>query len=271
MVFFIEEDIMDESLTIKVTYTTLVNLPFGGLVRRVELMNASDEKKHIEIIDGMPALLPYGVENSAYKEMSNLMRSWMEVCQTDKKIPYYKFRSSSKDESVVRAINEGYFYINESINDDTVHTIYDPALIFEYRTDLQEPVGFMDTNYLELIQKKQVYANKVPSAFQLKKINLQPNKTVCMDSIFGYCQSYEEIEHFGKTTELREFVTSQLEASKKEINQLSNCVEMTTGNRIFDHYMQQSYLDNMMRGGKPLIFPGKDKKTGLPYFFKKAW
>lgn len=85
MVFFIEEDIMDESLTIKVTYTTLVNLPFGGLVRRVELMNASDEKKHIEIIDGMPALLPYGVENSAYKEMSNLMRSWMEVCQTDKK------------------------------------------------------------------------------------------------------------------------------------------------------------------------------------------
>lgn len=37
-----------------------------------------------------------------------------------------------------------------------------------------------------------------------------------MDSIFGYCQSYEEIEHFGKTTELREFVTSQLEASKKK-------------------------------------------------------
>lgn len=45
---------------------------------------------------------------------------------------------------------------------------------------------------------------------------------------------------------------------------------MTTGNRIFDHYMQQSYLDNMMRGGKPLIFPGKDKKNRFTIFFQES-
>ena len=141
--FFVEETNANEGLTIHVRYSTLANVPFGGLVRQTIISNDSDETKELDIIDGMPALLPFGIENATYKAMSNLMQSWMEVSHKDSKVPFYKLRSSTADASVVSEIKSGYFYISESIMDDSVLNIFDPKLVFDYQMDLREATGFL--------------------------------------------------------------------------------------------------------------------------------
>ena len=254
--FVIEDFNKENGIHVKVTYSTLSNVPFGGLIRSLELTNTTDVVKNFELIDGMPALLPYGVEHDAYKQTSNLMRSWMEVGHTDSKIPYYKLRSSTKDEAVVSLSDDGYFFMNESMNDDNVRAIYDPGLVFDYQSDLSVPVGFIQNDFEDLMDKDQVFANKVPSAFQLAKISLKPGQVKTINSVYGYVSDYKKIEEFTKTLHLSDFVEGQIEMTKKEVNTISGDIHTETGIKAFDQYMEQTYLDNILRGGKPLIFEG---------------
>lgn len=256
--FIIEDFNKDNGIHVKVTYSTLSNVAFGGLIRTLELTNVTEDDKDIELIDGMPALLPYGIEHDAYKQMSNLMRSWMEVSHTDTKIPYYKLRSSTKDEAVVSLSDDGYFFMNEGLNDDQVRPIYDPSLVFGYQTDLSVPVGFIQSDYDELMNKDQVFANKVPSAFQLAKMKLKAGEVKTINSIYGYVSDYDKIEDFSKTLNLSEFVASQIEMTKNEVNTLCQDIHTETGIKAFDQYIEQTYLDNILRGGKPLIFEGPE-------------
>lgn len=83
--FFVEDVNTTEGIKTHVRYTTLSNVAFGGLLRQTIITNESSETKELQVIDGMPALLPYGVANDNYKAMSNLLQSWMEVSGRDGK------------------------------------------------------------------------------------------------------------------------------------------------------------------------------------------
>lgn len=55
-----ENDVL--GVNAKVDYFTLPGEKIGALVRRVELTNTTGEYAKIEVLDGMPALIPYGLE-----------------------------------------------------------------------------------------------------------------------------------------------------------------------------------------------------------------
>ena len=57
----IEETNESLGMNAKVTYFTLPGEKIGALVRKVELTNTTGEHAKIEVLDGMPALIPYGV------------------------------------------------------------------------------------------------------------------------------------------------------------------------------------------------------------------
>lgn len=252
----IEEVNESLGLKVEVNYTTLSHVPFGGLVRKTVVTNLKNEHQDIEVIDGMPALLPYGVTNESYKEMSNLVRSWMEVSHTDTKIPFYKLRASTKDEAVVSEVNSGYFFMNESLNDTSVVTVYDPSLIFEQRVDLQYPEGFSQRGIKEMGAASQVYANKVPCAFQVHNLTLAPKSDKVINSVYGFAYDYESLALFADKLSLKNFVDKQFEATGSEVEAISNEVATKTGIKALDAYITQNYLDNVLRGGKPIIFEG---------------
>ncbi len=267
--FFVEEINENEGLTVHVRYTTLANMPFGGLVRQTTITNNTDQLKVLEVIDGMPALLPYGVENQAYKAMGNLMQSWMEVSKKEEKIPFYKLRSSTKDESVVSTIESGYFYMSEAVMDDSVLNIYDPIMVFEYQLDFREPVGFMNHTKEELMAKEQVFANKVPSAFQLVSKEIEAGKSITINSVIGYAIDYESVEDCSENISLNEFVNQQFADNKKEIEVICKDIETHSGLPVFDEYIKQSYLDNVLRGGRPYLFESENGHHVYHVFSRK--
>ncbi len=77
--FKIEEINKTLGLKYTVSYFVVPNENFGALGRLVEIENISGKELNFELLDGQSTLLPVGVTNSVYKEMSNLMRSWMDV------------------------------------------------------------------------------------------------------------------------------------------------------------------------------------------------
>ncbi len=256
--FFVEEDVAAWQIKIRVTYTTLAKTYIGGLIRRVEIINYGKKTRTFEVVDGMPMLLPYGTTNAAFKEMSNLVRSWMEVHHTKTKIPFYRLRASTEDEAEVSAIEQGYFFMNESVNDSSVVTIYDPKILFGYRTDLRDPIAFRQKDLVTLQREEQVSANKVPCAFQGKCVTLEPGQTSVLNSIYGYGDSYELISSFGDNMQLNQFVDNQFDVAETLVDDICSVIDTKTGSIPFDAYMKQAYLDNVLRGGKPIVFEGKD-------------
>lgn len=73
-------------IQINVVYFTLPGEALGGLVRRVSIRNISKIAKKIEYLDGMPAILPYGVSLSSMKEMGQTMKAWMMVEDVETRI-----------------------------------------------------------------------------------------------------------------------------------------------------------------------------------------
>ncbi len=267
--FYIEEELKDEGLKIRVMYGSLMDLPFGGLIRRVTIQNTGLKKQKLEVLDGMPALLPSGVENQAFKSMSNLMQSWMDVEEKGSSLPFYKLRSSTKDEAKVDILDSGYFYINESVQNPDVLTIYDPQLIFRYRTDLQVPIGFIQQSLKELLDYSQVSANQVPCAFQLNSMNILPGESQVIDSIIGYSDNYNKILSYSKEIQLTSFVDEQFTKLRKYVHDICKHVETKTAHQLFDQYIEQCFLDNILRGGYPLILKSNTGSHVFHVFSRK--
>ena len=92
------------------TYFTLPQENFSALMRKVEVENISDEEISLEIVDGLPAIIPFGIDDAAYKAVGNTLKSWMDVFNLDNHIPYYRVRSSTKDTAQVEEVTKGHFY-----------------------------------------------------------------------------------------------------------------------------------------------------------------
>ena len=60
-------------------YFTIPGENYAGLARSVTIKNTGNKPMRLEILDGMPALIPYGVNNFFLKEMGRTIEAWMEV------------------------------------------------------------------------------------------------------------------------------------------------------------------------------------------------
>ena len=72
--FKIIENNTKYGIEVTVNYYVLPNESIGALVRQVSVKNTGDKVKNIEIVDGLPKIITYGIANGEFKEMSNLFK-----------------------------------------------------------------------------------------------------------------------------------------------------------------------------------------------------
>ncbi len=86
-----------------VIYFTLPEEKLAGLVRQVKITNLAEKPVEFEILDGLPAIIPYGVSNQDLKEYNRTIEAWMEVYNQEKGIPIFRLRSTPKDVAEIEA------------------------------------------------------------------------------------------------------------------------------------------------------------------------
>jgi len=109
--FEIVETDPDPSLRVSVLYFVLPGESFPGLVRQVTLENTGDRALDLELLDGLPQIVPYGATNALLKDMSRTLEAWMEVTNIAQGIPYYRLRTMAGDETEVEELTGGFFYV----------------------------------------------------------------------------------------------------------------------------------------------------------------
>lgn len=254
--------IMEESHGIRITvrYFVLPHENIGALVRHVTVENLG-EGQELELLDGMPQIIVYGITNSQYKEMSNLFKSWVDIKNLECSAPLYTMRASSDDSAEVSEIEGGYYYCC-AMEGALQPIIYDKSVVFEQDSSMLKPVVFMEEGLAGVQGKSQCFANKIPCAFVAIRRKLGQGESFSFASYAGFAPSAELLNRKTQTFCRSGYVEEKLEDARVLAESFTKDVWTKSADSVFDQYIQQCYLDNFLRGGYPFIFgEGEDKKV----------
>lgn len=252
----IDEVDKENNIHTKVDYFTLPGEKTGALVRKLCIQNTGKEKVHLQVLDGMPVMIPYGVDLRSIKEMGQTIMAWMQVEDTDKRTPYFRLRASSKDTATVTPVLGGNYGICWDEQGRMKQVITDVSLVFDYDTALDVAAGFKDRPFDELLIKDQVSANQYPCCFFAEEKELAEGESIVL---------YELIGQVGTKALLERFLTRKIDGgyfeSKKEEaemlpRKLCSVIETKTAVPEFDAYSTYTYMDNVLRGGFPIQLSG---------------
>jgi hypothetical protein len=95
----------------QVKYFTIPQDNYAGLVRILTLKNTGRKAQKIQVLDGLPRIVPYGIANLFLKKLSRTIEAWMRVENLDNKVPFYKVNVDPIDRAYVIHIKEGNFFL----------------------------------------------------------------------------------------------------------------------------------------------------------------
>ncbi|MGM9973680.1 MAG: cellobiose phosphorylase [Clostridiaceae bacterium] len=254
----IEEVDEENEIITTAEYYTLPGEPLGALVRRVTIRNIAKEAISLELLDGMPAIIPFGVDMMSMKSMGQTVKAWMQVEDVEEGVPCFRVRVSTKDTADVCEILGGNFSFACLKEGARLKPIVDPELVFSYDTSLEKAQGFIDKGIKGLLASKQITNNQLPCSFYGFEKNLEADEEISIYQVIGQVENKKELESFFQKNIDFDYFESKKREAESIIDELTQGIKTTTGSKEFDAYCRYTYLDNILRGGYPIIL-GKDK------------
>ena len=237
-------------LSIRADMLTLPEAPVSALLRRVELVNTSAQCKTIEIVDGLPQVLPYGLNQWGVKFMSRTSEAFMRVEGVEQNLPIYRLKVWPTDSPQVEPVVPGNFFVG-FLNDQRNCVLVDPERVFGLASDFSRPERFFSGQALDF--ENQVIANQTPAAFQAMTLELQPGESQVFYGLYGHAESSSVLEQFlaESDQDRRGYFERKRESNHGLIDNITQRAFSATAQPLFDTHVRQCYLDNGLRGGFP--------------------
>lgn len=240
----------------KVTYYTLPGENIGALVRKVELTNISDKKSELEVLDGMPAIVPYGVDTWSLKSMCQTAKAWMQVEDVESRIPFFRVRASMGDNATVTAVKGGNFGMAIDETGEKLRPVVDPAVVFAFDDSLQVAKNFEKQGLDGVFGATQVISNLYPCNFYGTARELAPGQSITLYEMVGQVSGKDVLKRFMQKEITPSYFERKLQEACELTEELCKVIATKTGDEDFDEYCSYTYMDNVLRGGFPLELPG---------------
>lgn len=267
----IEEENKTLGLYFKVDFFNIVRENYAGLVRKLTIENRTTKKIKVEVIDGLPLIIPFGVDNYNLKNMRRLVESFVEATNLDNNAPYFKIRTKQQDSPEVIPVKEGNFYIGfigGEKRGKIVSPIVDPEKIFDGITDYSYPKVFaVQTPYKP--KSPQMTENRLPCAMGYFTAAIGSKKSCEYNSIIGSISSMEKLNKLIPQMCKSSYIPKKQSENQTVIEQLTQNNFAQSSSNEFDLYCRQNFLDNVLRGGFPVTLMCKDKSTTLHLYSRK--
>ena len=262
----------DEKTRVEVVYFGLPECRVGALARQVTVTNLGPESS-LRLLDGMPAIVCYGVNQDTLKNMPNLGKAWMQVEDAERSLPFYRVRASMQDSAVVTSVEGGNFALGLLADGTKLPVVADPEAVFGYDTSLSRPLGFMADDFDERVTRQQS-ANLFPCAFFRCDATLGEGESVTLYEVYGQAESKDRVHAFADGIPASEEIPAaswfryKRELANYFAAALTQAIDGRTADPAFDAYARQSYLDNLLRGGEPVCF-ADGKKRNIFYLYSR--
>ncbi|MHC1572696.1 MAG: hypothetical protein ACXQTL_08170 [Methanosarcinales archaeon] len=257
-------------LQVTVNFFPLVNLPLAGLVRRVGIRNLNDEPLRMELLDGLPQILSFGMTQHCVKIIARHIEAMKTVNVIDG-VPLFKLKQVPLDTPQVQEVRGGNFYLTlldetGSIPSDSY--VVDPESVFGISWNFDYPWLFAEHGVERILASDQMYENKTPCAFTVLCLNLSPGEEVVFYSIVGNTSSEEKLRNFKKYV-MANGILDKREENRRIIEDIEDNMFTVSSNTNFNGYCAQTFLDNVMRGGLPLVFKTGSSKNVFYLYSRK--
>lgn len=248
-----EEELPELQLKVCVDYCILPEEPAGALVRQVTIENTASEHASIELLDGMPQVIPYGVSMEHTKNMIQTSKAWMQVEQVQKNVPYFRVRASMDDTADVTMIEGGNFGIGFAEDGTRLESVTDPETVFGYDNSLGRAVVFAQGGIREVETQTRSDANLVPCCMFTRTMEIASGQSESIYELIGQVKNQKILQEFLESHELNgAYVAEKQERCEELVQELTKDMQTHTGNEDFDAYCAYTYMDNLLRGGYPI-------------------
>lgn len=254
----VEEENKKTGLKVQVSYYTLPEERLAGIVRTVTVTNISRQDAEVELLDGMPALIPFGVNLGRIKEITQTAKAWMQVEDVGDRIPYFRTRASLDDSAEVSMVESGNYGVAFEEDGSLLPMIVEPSLVFKYDTAMRRAVNFEQTSLEKLLAQEQVTANEFPCCLFGKRALIPAGKSITIYELFGQASNKGRLHLFLKEIKDAAYFDRKRARAEQLTEELCRKVKTSTADKAFDEYCQYNYMDNILRGGYPIRL-GKDK------------
>ena len=241
---------------VNVLYFMLPNLPFSALVRRVSFKNFLDSPLELEILDGLPGIVPYGVDNGALKHISRTIEAWMQVDNLENKLPFYQLKATPGDTAAVHAITSGNYALAFR-EDGLLPVVADPRVVFGMDTSHAQAHLFHDQGLQALFDSTQTLEGRSLCAFFGTTFTLTSGEETSITSLYGYSRSLANIQTSLESLQFKGFIAQKRKEARSLTEVLTQAMKTGSASPNFDGYCRQTFLDNVLRGGFPLVLGGK--------------
>ena len=246
-------------LKVEVEYFTIAGESFPALARTVKVGNLSAKKRAVEIIDGLPVMIPFGFEDSLLKRISQTIEAWCSVENLDEGAPFCKLKVLPADAAETKVLKEGNFFISlasQEGKDLHVEMIVNPAVVFGENTSLELPVNFIEKARFRP-SAESLTEGFTPCAFAFKRLELGKNGSAEICSLFGHVENHDLLNQISRRVSSRRYFAANAAANDSLINEIVGAITTESSSKSFDLYAKQTFLDNVLRGGLPVSFGGK--------------
>lgn len=150
-------------------------------------------------------------------------------------------------------MRNGHFYLSFSEEEELLAPVVDFELVFGSNTALAYPERFARTPLAELLRLPQVTANKVPCGFAGKQAVLAPGAGLNLYTLVGHVSSVDKVNGRSRQLVSADYIRRKRVEANTLAEVLTDEIRTKTSSPLFDEYCRQSYLDNFLRGGYPLV------------------
>lgn len=252
-----------------VTYFILPNAKFSSLVRRTSVKNIGNDDVTVSLLDGLAKLEPVGGPlDSMLKNMGRTLEGWMGVynVQNDTTTPYYRFSTEPSDTASVKIEKGGHYCLafieKDEGKSELLPIVYDTNKIFgQADSALAVPAGLLGKSVSELVHGPQYGDAKTSSGFAaLENIKLKPGENVSIAIFYGKVNTIDELPKIVETITSPGYAAEKLVEARELVHDLLAGVETNTSNPLFNGLVKQTFLDNSLRGGLPIIIGDVDEE-----------
>ncbi|MBN1139665.1 MAG: cellobiose phosphorylase [Anaerolineae bacterium] len=252
----------------QVLYFTLSGEPFAGLVRQVTVTNVGSEALALELLDGMARVMPFGVDNWGLKEIGRTLEAFMAVLNLDDGLPFYRFQASAGDSAEISQVQAGHFYLSFDSSGQKLLPFVDPVVVFGQNTSLCTPDGFVAQPLDDLGRRRQITTGRTPCGLFGASQVLEPGEAATLYAIIGHAGHAERILREKPRLAQPAYVQQKRQEARQLVDQLTDAVATHTSSPRLDAYTRQTFLDNVLRGGWPLLLGG-EKEPPVYYIYSR--
>jgi hypothetical protein len=241
-------------LRMRVVYFTVPGENLPVLARQVTLENIGPQALHADVLDGLPQIVPWGLEEKLLKQMSRTMEAFAEVRHATEALPFFKLKVEPSDKPEVQWIDGGFFAF--TLRDDKpVPMLVDPDLVFGSDTSLRTPLPFARGEHLDPRAARS--ETLTGCAFASLSVALEPGASTGWTSYFGQAPAWEAANGFReRVAQDALYVSRKRNENAALISALSARFGLIAGPAQLDPYTRQAFLDNTLRGGQPVVING---------------